>query len=183
MGKSRTLTITIPMMILFLGLAVYQYGFVKIRADLDSMKDAEAIKIKTLEKYMALIAERPELEKKLAGLKEEKKTEYSKLVEGQTHSIAAARLQDMAKSIITSRGGTVSSERAGKPEDFGKFKIITVTIDIIAPDVRSLSDMLYSLETQTPYFVMKELDVRIRNFREPRDLMVKLDISAITSGE
>ncbi len=183
MLKSKSLALTIPLMVLLVGLVIYQYGFQKIRSDLNELKDAETVKVKTLEKYMALIAERPELEKKLAGLKETKKSEHLKLVEGQTHSIAAARLQDIAKSIITSRGGTVSSERPGKPDDFGKFKMITVTMDIIVPDTRALSDIIYSMETQTPYLVVKELDSRIRNFREPRDLMVRLDVTAVTSGE
>ncbi|MEJ2697488.1 MAG: hypothetical protein P8013_12675 [Candidatus Sulfobium sp.] len=51
------------------------------------------------------------------------------------------------------------------------------------PDVRALGDILYSLETRTPYLVVKELDARIRNYRDPRDLMVKLNVSALTSGK
>jgi hypothetical protein len=31
--------------------------------------------------------------------------------------------------------------------------------------------------------VVKELDVRIRDFRNPKELMVKLDVSAITGGK
>jgi hypothetical protein len=105
------------------------------------------------------------------------------MIEGQTPSLAAAALQNTIKGMITARGGTISSERAEKPEDTGKFKMITVTIDAILPDTRALGDTLYAIETQTPYLVVRELDTRIRNFKEPRDLMVKLKVSGLTGGK
>ena len=46
-----------------------------------------------------------------------------------------------------------------------------------------MSDILYSLETRTPYIVVKELDVRMRNFREPRDLMVRIDATGLYEGK
>jgi hypothetical protein len=46
-----------------------------------------------------------------------------------------------------------------------------------------LSDVLYAIETRTPHFIVKEVDVRVRNFREPRELMVKLRVSALTIGK
>jgi hypothetical protein len=40
------------------------------------------------------------------------------------------------------------------------------------------------METQTPYLVVKELDVRVRDFRNPRELMIRMDVTALTrSGE
>jgi len=170
-------------MVLLLGLVIYQYGYVKVQAEISSIKESQAIKTKTLEKYAALLSERPQLEKRLAALKEARKADDSKIIEGQTPSIAAATLQDTVKGIVTGRGGTISSERVGKPEDLGKFKVITVSIDIVMPDTRALSDVLYSIETRTPYLVVKELDARIRNFREPKELTVKLDVSALTGGK
>jgi len=167
-------------MAILLGLLIYQYGYLRIQSSISSIKDEQAIKTKTLEKYIALIAEKPELEKKLVSLKETKKADASKLIEGQTPSLAAATLQDMVKGFITGRGGTISSERVGKPEDLGKFKVINVSIDAVAPDSRALSDVLYSIETRTPYLIVKELDARVRDYRRPRELMIKLDVSAIT---
>jgi hypothetical protein len=89
----------------------------------------------------------------------------------------------MVKSSITGRGGTISSERVGKQEDLGKFKVISVSVDSVIPDSRALSEIIYSIETRTPYLVIKELDARIRNYRDPRDLMVKLDVKALTAGK
>jgi hypothetical protein len=169
-------------MVILIGLAFYQYIYVKIQADVTSIKEDQAIKTKMLGKYINLISEKSQLEKTLVSLKEVSSAEGSKLVEGQPISLAAAKLQEMVKGIITSRGGTISSERVGKPEDLGKFKIITVSIDTVLPDSRALSDILYSIETRTPYLSVKDLDTRVRNFRHPRELMVKLSVSALTSS-
>jgi Type II secretion system (T2SS), protein M subtype b len=183
MKRSRTLIITIPLMAVLLGFAAYKYGFVQVRSELTSLKDEQAVKGKLLEKYVALISEKPELEKKIASLKEERKADDSKLIEGQTPSLAAAALQDIVKGIVTARGGTISSERVGKQDDLGHFRVINVSVDTVLPDVRVLGDILYSLETRTPYLVIKEMDTRIRNYNDPRELMVKLDVSAITSAK
>lgn len=180
--KNKILIIGLPFMAILLGLLIYQYGYLRIQSSIASIKDEQAIKTKTLEKYIALIAGKPELEKKLVSLKETRKADDSKLIIGQTPSLSAAQLQEIVKGIITGRGGTISSERVGKPEDLGKFKVITVSIDAVIPDPRALSDILYSIETRTPYLVVKELDARIRNYQAPKELIVKLDISAITAG-
>lgn len=170
-------------MIILLIFVCYRYGYLKIRGEIDSIRESQAIKIKTIEKYVELIAMKPGLEKKLAALTEERKAEQSKLIEGQTLALAAATLQEMVKGIVVSRGGAISSERVGKPEDLGKFKTITVTIDAVVPDSRALSDILYSIETRTPSLIIKELDTRVRDFRNPRELMVKMDVSALTVGK
>jgi len=183
MGRSRLLKIAVPLIILLLAGIAYQYGYVQIRGQLAAIKETEEVKAKTLAKYIALISEKPELEKKLAALKEIRKSDSSKLIEGQTFSLAAASLQDMVKNIVTGRGGTISSERVGKPDDLGKFKIINVSIDAVLPDPKALSDVLYSIESRTPYLVVKEIDIRNKNFKEPKELVVKLDVEALTTGK
>lgn len=170
-------------MVILSGLVIYQYGYLRVHSDITSIKEEQAVKTKTLEKYITLISEKPYLEKKLSLLKETRKTDESKLIEGQTPSLAAAVLQDTVKGIITGRGGTISSERVIKPEDLEKFKVISVSIDAVLPDSRALSDILYAIETRTPYLVVKELDTRIRDYRNPKDLIIKLDVSALTAGK
>jgi hypothetical protein len=183
MKKSKTIIVSIPLMIILAGFLAYQYGYLRIQSDLADIREEQAIKTRTLQKYINLISEKPSLEKKLAALKETRKADDSKLIEGQTPSLAAAQLQDVVKSTITGRSGTISSERVGKPEDFGKFKLISVSVDAVIPDSRALSEILYSIETRTPYLIVKELDIRVRNYRDPRELMVKLDVSALTGGK
>jgi len=182
MRKSKILIASIPLMIILIVLLIYRYGYLRIQSEVASIKQEQAMKTRTLEKYINLISEKPNLEKRLSSLKETRKAEDSKLIEGQTPSLAAAQLQDIVKGTITGRGGTISSERVVKPEDLGKFKVIGVSVDAIIPDSRALSEILYSIETRTPYLVVKELDIRVRNYRDPRELIVKLDVSAITGA-
>jgi hypothetical protein len=181
--RNRVIILGIPLILILLGLVLYEYGYRRIQSEFLAIKEEQALKMKTLEKYVALISEKPDLEKELNRLKETRKAEDSKLIEGQTLSLAAATLQDMVKGIIVGRGGTISSERVGKPEEHGKFKVISVSIDAVLPDARALSDILYSIETRTPYLVVKELDTRVRDYRNPKELMVKLDVSALTTAK
>jgi len=173
----------IPLILCLAGFAAYKYGYLRVKADLVAIRDDQAVKSKLLDKYLVLMAEKPLLEKKLALLKEERLADNSRLIEGQTPSLAAATLQETIKGIIIGRGGSISSERVGKPEEFGKFKIIGVSIDAVVPDPRALGDILYSIETRTPYLVIRELDARTRNLRDPKDLTVKLDVMALTGGK
>lgn len=182
MKRNKTLIITMPLMVILIGLVMYQHVYLRTRTDVTSIREEQAIKTKTLERYITLISEKPQIEKDLASLKETRKADDSKLIEGQTLSLAAATLQDMVKDIITGRGGTISSERVGKPEDLNKFKVISVSIDAVLPDSGALSDVLYSIETRTPFLIVKEIDARVRNYRNPRELMLKLDISAMTGS-
>lgn len=181
--RSKVLTIASPLIVILICLLFYQYVYVRVHGDLAAISEEQAMKKKTLDKYINLIAEKPQLEEKLASLKEERKAQDSKFMTGDTQALAAATLQETVKGIITGRGGSVSSERVGKSEESGKFKVISVSIDAVLPDPRALGDILYSLETRTPYLIVKELDTRIRNYREPRDVMVKLDITALHGGK
>lgn len=170
-------------MIILMTVVIYRYGYERVHTEIATLKEGQAMGTKTLVKYISLISEKPLLEKKLASLTEMRKADSSKLIEGQTPSLAAATLQDTINGIITGKGGTISTERVDKPEDLDRFKVIRVTIDAVVPDARALSDILYSIETRTPSLVVKELDTRVRDFRNPKELMVKIDVSAIIGGK
>jgi len=180
--KNRLLIISIPLIIILAAGVIYEYGITGIREEASVVNDLKMSKIKTLQKYTNAIAQKSNFEKQIATLKEKRKAEDDKIIAGQTLSIATADLQTSVKSIIASRGGTINSEKVDKPDESGKFKVINIAMDVIFPDIRSLSDTLFAIETQKPYLVVKELDVRVRNYSDPKDLIVKLKIAALTSG-
>jgi hypothetical protein len=212
MKKSRLLYIGIPLAVLLAALTFYQYGYLRIREELNLIREEQESKAKTLEKYLAVIAEQPFLEQKRMVFEEQRKAESANLMSGETYSLAAAALQETVKGIIVSRNGVISSERMGKEEDYQpssptiqgegpggpkkalpetkappkeakkRFKIVQVSFDFTAPDIGVLRDIVYFIETKTPYLVIRELDVRVRNFRDPRDLMVRLDVAALYGG-
>ncbi|KQC11510.1 MAG: hypothetical protein APR62_09750 [Smithella sp. SDB] len=178
--KSNFLIITIPLIIILSAGVIYEYGLKSIREEVSSVNDLKMVKTKTLQKYMEAIDQKSSIEKQIITLKDLRKKENIKVMVAQTPAIAAANLQDTVKVIITGRGGTINSERVEKPEELGTFKVTNVVLDIIFPDVKALSDTLYAIETQTPYLVVKEMDVRVRNYTDPRDLIAKLKIAALT---
>ena len=181
--NSRYYTIALPIIIVLAILVAHQYGYLAVKAEMTSLKEREVTRMGTLQRYVNLIADRPSIEKRLEALREKRTTEMTQIIDAQTMSIAAAALQDVVKTSITTRGGSIASERVEKPDDLGKLKIITISVDAVLPDTRALSDVLFTLETHTPYLVIRELDTRVRNFRDPRELMVKLRISALTGGK
>jgi hypothetical protein len=183
MNRKRSLLIALPVLVILAGWAFYEYVYLEIKAEVASAKETQTAKANSLQKYLTFVAKKPDLEKALARLKDERKADEPKLLSGDTLSLAAASLQSTVKGMITARGGTISSERVEKPEDLGKFKIVSVSIDAVVPDPRALSDALYAMETQTPYLVVRELDSRVRNYTQPRDLMIRLKVSGITGGK
>src|SRR5574340_362721 len=183
MKRNKTLLFAVPLMLILIVFAVYQYGYLGIKTETASVKEEQDVKLQLLQKYMALIADKPLIEEHINSLKAESRADDSKLIQGQTPSLAAATLQEIITGIIVEKGGTISSQRVGAPEDLGRFKVITVSIDANLPDTAALSEVLFSIETRTPYLVVKELDTRVRNVRSPKDLTAKIDISALTGGQ
>lgn len=182
-SRNRLLLVGVPILAILAGLFIYQYGYIRLQEELRSVKDDEMMKVKTLQKYADFAGRKAEFENRLAALKEARKANEANLVEGQTPSIAAASLQNSIKNLVAAKGGSISSERVEKPEDAGKLKVISVSMDGVVPDVRFLNEILFAIETQTPWLVVRELDARIKDFRNPRELMVRLKVSGMTSGK
>jgi hypothetical protein len=181
--NNRLLFWLLPFAVILLGVAFYEYVYVAVQTELQSLDEAKDVKQKTLGRYINVIAQKGALETRINALKESRKSEETKMVEGQTPSVAAANLQNMIKGIISGKGGTISSERVEKAEDLRRLKIITVTVDTVLPETKALHDILSMLETNPVTLLLRELDVRVRNTREPRELMVKFKVSAMTLGK
>ena len=83
MTKSKILLAAIPLILLLLGGVVYEYGYLRIQAEVAAIKEEQAAKTQTLNKALAIIAEKPGLEKRLQTLKEQRKTDNTKLMGGR----------------------------------------------------------------------------------------------------
>lgn len=181
--QNKRLIIAVSFLAVLAVIVIYQYGFVRVQAKKSLIKEQQDSKIELLEKYTSLIAEKTLLENELSSLKEERKAESSKLIEGSTPSIAAASLQNEIKGIITDNGGTISSEKIERSGIIDTLRVISVSVNALLPDAGALGDILYAIETHIPYLVVKELDVRVKNYRRPTgEITIKLIVSAITDG-
>ena len=59
MKRNKTLFFAVPLMLILVFLVVYQYGYLGIKAETASVKEEQDVKLKLLQKYMTLIAEKP----------------------------------------------------------------------------------------------------------------------------
>jgi hypothetical protein len=86
MRKSRIILFSISVLIILSLFLLYE-RYAAVQKDLSLIRDEEALKERVLGKYMSLIAEKPDLDKRIAALREMRKTEDAKLMEGQTVSL------------------------------------------------------------------------------------------------
>jgi len=180
---SRLMAFSLPATAVLLGVVVYQYGYVGLKSDLSALEDLRAAKSETLERHIRMISQKPQMEEALASLKEAEKATRSNIIDAPTPASAAAVLQNAVKGMIAARGGTISCEQVDKPEPAGKFVLVGAGFDAVLPDIRALSDTLLAVETHTPYFVIRDLDVRTKNYREPKELIVRLRVAALAVGK
>ncbi len=163
-------------------LTIYRYGVVYLGERLEQVREEREMKVKTLSKYRALLSKRESISQDVAGLKRLLKDEELKLLSGNTPALASASLQEIIKQIITAKGATISSERVEKTEDYDGYRVVSVSVDMIVDGISSLNEIIYSIESRTPYMVIRELDVRVRNYRNPAQLTVRLKVSGLSSA-
>ncbi len=182
MKRNRLLPFLLPLLILAGVALVYQYGYLQMNEEVASLKQEQDLRQRHLTKQVRMLSEKSSLEAGRAALTERRKAENVKIYEGQTPQIVAAAIQEAVKGIITEKGGTVSSGRQAGVETTGSFTTVTVAVDAILPDVTALSDLLYAVEHHTPALVVRDLDVRVRNLRVPKDLSVKITLAGLTAA-
>ena len=60
MKRNKTLFFAVPLMLILVFLVVYQYGYLGIKAETASVKEEQDVKLKLLQKYMALSRQTPD---------------------------------------------------------------------------------------------------------------------------
>jgi hypothetical protein len=89
---------------------------------------------------------------------------------------------DAVKSAVAGKGGRVMRESIEKQDDLGKFKVISVSVEVFMPDPTGINEIIYNIETRLPYMVIKEIDLRVQSFVAPRELNYKLNVSALNGA-
>jgi len=181
--RNKRVKYAIPIILFLTVLVIYQYGFQGIMDRISTLREERSISMEKLKRYNTLISQGPAIEAQLEELRKVVKEERANLIVAQTASLAAAKLQNTIKEIFTAHGGTISSERVEKTEELGRFRVVSATINGAVPDTDTLKEILYAIETHTPYLVVKSLNVRVRNYRRPTGaLNINLTVSALTSA-
>ena len=90
MNRKRSLLVALPVLVILAALAFYEYVYLGIKAEVASVKETQAAKANTLQKYLTFVAKKPDLEKALVRLKDERKADEPKLLSGDTLSLSAS---------------------------------------------------------------------------------------------
>ncbi len=114
--------------------------------------------LKLLTGYQRLAATRPSLDDQFKALKT-RELEAHGLAEGGSAALAAASLQSDIKRIIESNGGEVRSAQPLPTSKSGDFEKVELRYDLSVAQA-SLSEIMYQIETHTPYLFLDGIDIR-----------------------
>lgn len=163
---SRLLAVTL---LLLAGWAMWQLAIGPVIASYRTTAEQIAANQALLERYRALAALRPLLVEQLGQRREETQDDTAFLA-GTTDALAAAALQDRARTIIDAAGGELRSTQIlpAKPADetlgiqrAGLRLQFTAAID-------GLQQILYDLETAEPFVFVDEIVIREQRTRRRR---------------
>lgn len=139
--------------------------------------------LKLLADYKSAIGNRAGLEAELAQLQQQGRS-ASGLVEGNSPALAAARLQNDIRTIVESNGGQVRSTQNLPASSINAFEKVDVACDLSIPMSR-LKDIVYQLETHTPYLFIDKIDIRMPENWQPADenaAAPNLEVRWVVSG-
>jgi general secretion pathway protein M len=139
-----------------------------------------------LQRYRALAAQRPQLERELGN---QRRAEIANVayLQGESDALASAALQDQVRAIITRAGGELRSTQILPVEPAGpETSVRRASLRLqLAVDVEGLQQLLYELETSEPYLFVEDLNIReqrLRRLRDEEEEAPILDVSLEVSG-
>jgi len=169
-GGGKTMTARIAALplwqrrLLAVGLALLVLGLVLmvVGRPLWQLQVANAERIDALEfelqRFQTAAAARPELEQRRAELRA--RQNRGGYLSGNRPTLAAADLQRLVRSAVTTGRGTLVSTQVLPPESVEGFQRVSLRIRVRG-DVKMLRSVLYRLETGTPYLLVDNLRIRV----------------------
>lgn len=137
-----------------------------------------------LERYERMMAARPMLEEKLEAVRAMNSKRF--FLKASAASLSAAEVQERVRQLVEGGGGRLISVQVGQPRDEGRFRQVSVTVQLNA-NIMALRRILLAAETAEPYMFVDALTVRSQvppGYKgmpglEP-EMFVQVDISGLT---
>lgn len=118
-----------------------------------------------LARYSRIGATAPALAKQLEELKAKNARRF--FLKSTVPALAASEVQEMAKSVVESNGGKITSMQIPEHKDDGNYRKVTVNIQISAR-ISAAQKIFYALETQHPYLILDNVSIRSTVRQVPR---------------
>jgi hypothetical protein len=180
MNKKKQKALFAFLIILFLSLfLLYDYVYVPFLEKAQQVHDEIEMKAWMLNKYLAIQDGIGELKTNYDELKKTRKKTNSKMLKGKTSSLAGAELKNIIKDIIKAKDGAITSERINNAEERGGIKVVSVRLDAELKSPSTLHEILYEMANRTPTIVVDNLEIRVRNVRQPGPVRLQLQVSAL----
>lgn len=135
-----------------------------------------------LTRYERLAAARPTLESKLEAVRAMDSRKY--FLKASAASLSSAEMQERVRQFVEAAGGRIVSVQLGQPRDDGRFRQVSVTLQLNA-NTQALRKILLALESSEPYVFVDSLMVRAQvppGYKPPPgfepEMFIQLDISA-----
>lgn len=116
-----------------------------------------------LQRYQALIATRPQLERQLRRLEQDRSARGLFLVEKEP-SLAATELRRKVKEVVQAAGGTLVSTQSLPEQTDEAFPRVTLKVQVQG-DTAMLQRVLHALEAQRPLLFIDNMGIRAREIR------------------
>jgi general secretion pathway protein M len=175
-SKAAALTILLVVMVLVVACIVVPLWLLHLRYDI-AMDDAST----RFGRYSRVIGMRDGLQKKALEIKAIERNRH--FLKGASPPLAAAELQERAKTIIEASGGKLSSVQILPHKDDDVYRKVTVSLQLTAT-YSAVKTILYALESAPPYLFVDNFVVRLTNNLAVRneattepDLMVQFDLT------
>jgi hypothetical protein len=181
--NSKILMIVLPLTLILLGYAAYDYGYPGLQSSIQEAQDFREQKEKMLYKYVAAISNKQHITSTLSFLRPMKAANDQGMIGEPDPLKASQTLSASLKEIIIQGGGQFVNEKGYQPVKSGTYKMILADIEAILPDARALNDIVYAIEAHRLYMVIREMDVNVTNPNNPRELAVKFKIAALGVGK
>lgn len=149
--------------------------FIGYRRDLGLKGETMELQVSRL---MGKISEKEEIDKRLSEAKATLRELEKGLLPGDKPAVAAAELQKILKTMASTSGVDIRSERILSPVDMKHYSAISVEV-VFVSTTKKLRDLLYSIERSPILLVIPDMKIRVTNIRNPTDIQVNLTVKGL----
>jgi len=169
LNKERKMILAFGAVILLLG-AIYRF-YPDIRA-MVSVSNEMAVKIKQVETYKGIVAQRQQIAKENATVKRLMNQAEARFLPGATPALAAVEIQNRLNAIAAANKVTFESMRVMKPEEDEAAGFIRLPVQFsMNATIVQLKDILYKIEASPKLLIAKEFDASLARSRDQNALI------------
>jgi hypothetical protein len=173
--------------ILIIGIALLMLGvanrFYQSARDFFSSTEDIEIKKNNIEKYLRVVSERKEFEKKKSRLSKELDRLEERLLTSTTPSLAAVEIQGMINAIAQADNVKIQTMQVLEAKDSDDLGYVVIPVKFsINANILQLKDIVYKIESPEKLLVIKELSVEADTRQGPGQINAALTVEGIMKG-